>query len=331
LIGLIVLCLATAQPACVCPLAAQESSKPFTPSVPADPVEKEYDELLLEDDAAQAEVDAWIQQAPSGDTDDHPFADATLELRIKQRFDTIRRRYESFLQRHPKHARAFVAYGSFLHDIGEELAAKARWEQALEIDPTLPAAWNNLANYYGHRGPVKKAFEFYEKAIELDPAQSLYYHNFGTTVYLFRKDVREYYGITEQEVFDKALNLYDQAMELDPDNFLLASDVAQTFYGIRPMRLDDALAAWRKTYSLARDDIERQGIELHFARLKLGDDRFNEAREHLSRVTHPMYQVLKERLERNIRRQESPGTEEPTGADVIESKSGTPKTGAVPQ
>jgi hypothetical protein len=44
-----------------------------------------------------------------------------------------------------------------------------------------------------------------------------------------------------------------------------------------------------------------------------------------------MYQVLKERLERNIRRQESPGTEEPTGADVIESKSGTPKTGAVPQ
>ena len=31
---------------------------------------------------------------------------------------------------------------------------------------------------------VKKAFSYYEKAIELDPKEPVYYHNFGTTVFL---------------------------------------------------------------------------------------------------------------------------------------------------
>ena len=71
----------------------------------------------------------------------------------------------------------------------------------------------------------------------------------GDTVFLFRKDAREFYGITEQQVFDKALGLYAEALKLDPKNFPLASDVAQTYYGIRPMRLDDALKAWTSTFT----------------------------------------------------------------------------------
>ena len=79
--------------------------------------------------------------------------------------------------------------------------------------------YNNLANLYGHTGPVKKAFEYYAKAIELNPQEPLYYHNFGDTVYLFRKDAMEFYGITEQQVYDKALELYSKALKLDPQQF----------------------------------------------------------------------------------------------------------------
>ena len=62
---------------------------------------------------------------------------------------------------------------------------------AKDLDSTRPSIWNNLANYYGHRGDVRTAFDYYQKAIDLDPNESVYYHNFGTTVYLFRRDAEE--------------------------------------------------------------------------------------------------------------------------------------------
>jgi tetratricopeptide (TPR) repeat protein len=153
--------------------------------------------------------------------------------------------------------------------------------------------YNNLANIYGHDGPTKKAFEYYAKAIELNPSESVYYHNFGTTVYLFRKDAREYYGITEQQVFDKALELYAKAIKLDPTNFPLASDIAQTYYGIKPTRTEDALRSWTNALALARDEVEREGVYLHLARIKLHAERFDEARAHLNTVTNEMYMALK--------------------------------------
>ena len=123
----------------------------------------------------------------------------------------------------------------------------------------IPRAWNNLANYYGHRSPVKKAFEYYAKAIELDGNESVYYHNLAVTVYLFRTDAEEYYHLTEQQVFDKALDLYRKAIALDPDNFVLFSDYAESFYGTKPPRWQDGLAAWTEALKIAHDDLERRG------------------------------------------------------------------------
>ena len=33
-------------------------------------------------------------------------------------------------------------------------------------------------------------------------------------------------------------------MQLEPDNFPLATDYAESYYGIRPLRTNDALVAW---------------------------------------------------------------------------------------
>src|SRR5206468_6813978 len=132
--------------------------------------------------------------------------------------------------------RARIAFASFLGDLNDEEASQTEYENALELETNNPAIYNNLANIYGHTGPVKKAFEFYARAIELNPSEPVYYHNFGTTVFLFRKDAREFYGIDEQQVFNKALELYAKAIKLDPTNFPLASDIAQTYYGIKPTR-----------------------------------------------------------------------------------------------
>ena len=287
---------------------------------PNDPVEKEYKKLLEDDDDAQGEVDQWIRDNDAAAAKGAGVPSADLRRRIRDRFAPIRQAYEDFLKHHPDHARARVAYGSFLNDMQDEEGAQEQWEKALALNPKDPAVYNNLANFYGHTGSVKKAFEYYAKAIELNPKEPIYYHNFGDTVYLFRKDAREFYSITEQQVFDKALQLYSQALKLDPRNFPLASDVAQTYYGIKPLRLEAALNAWTNTLAIAHDEIEREGVYLHFARLKLHADRFDEVRAYLGAVTNEMYDVLKKRLAHNLDEQEHKAKETNAPPPVPEKK-----------
>jgi Flp pilus assembly protein TadD len=275
------------------------SSSPGAVAKANDPVEKELKQLMDADDEAQAEVDQWIRDndaAPRGAS----ASKADLQRRIRERFAPIRQAYADFVKRHPDHARGRVAYGSFLNDLQDEEGARTQWEKALDLNPKDPAAYNNLANLYTHTGPVKKAFEYYAKAIELKPQESLYHYNLGTTVYLFRKDAMAYFNLTEQQVYSKALELFSQALKLDPQNFPLASDVAQTYYGIKPLRLEEALRAWTNALAIAHDEIEREGVYVHFARLKLQADRFAEVRAHLNAVTNDMYDVLKKRLVRNL-------------------------------
>jgi tetratricopeptide (TPR) repeat protein len=230
----------------------------------------------------------------------------------------VRKGYEAFLSRHPDHVKARVAYGSFLGDIHDEESAQEQLEKALLLDTNNPAIYNNLANINGHIGDVKKAFGYYARAIQLNPREPVYYHNFGTTVFLFRKDAKEFYGITEQQVFDKALSLYSNALHFDPTNFPLASDVAQTYYGIKPPRTEEALQAWTNALSLAHDELEREGVYIHFARLKLHAGRYDEARGHLNTITNEAYANLKARLAKNIEEFEhtssSPASQSSTSA-----------------
>ena len=67
----------------------------------------------------------------------------------------IERAVFPFLAKHPNHVRARIAYASFLGDINDEEASQTEYEKALKLDTNNPAIYNNLANIYGHTGPVK--------------------------------------------------------------------------------------------------------------------------------------------------------------------------------
>lgn len=302
LVALVGALLATNQPAAVSNLVEKTTGAKIEITDPNDPVEQAFQKVMDEDDAAHAEVDKWL-------TDNQAFAakgagqsEAELNKRIDARFELVRQGYEGFLATHTNHARAHLAYAGFLEEIQREDEAVAHMQKSRDLDPKNPAVWNNLANYHGHRGPVKLSFEYYAKAIELNPREPIYYHNFGTTVYLFRPDAREYYHIDEQQVFNKALELYSNALWLDPTNFPLASDVAQTYYGIRPLRVDAALKAWTNALALAHDSVEREGVYVHFARLNWMAGRTNLSLTHLNNITNTMYGDLKDRLRRNLDR-----------------------------
>ena len=314
LTGALSVLLATNQPAALSNLVKSATGLSIEVTDPNDPIEMEFRKLMEADDAAQTEVDGWIKQNNEFAKADAGVAEATLNARIDQRFAPVRKGYEAFLQKHPKHARAQLAYGSFLNDIGEEEAAYKHWEKAREADPKNPAVWNNLANWHGHNGPVKKAFEYYEKAIALNPNESLYYYNLATTVYMFRNDATNYFSLDREKVFAKAMALYGQALELDPENFILATDIAQSYYNFLPVKTgdeeadrqrvqkhwQDALAAWEKALKLARDDIERQGVLVHFARIRINRGELESARNYLAGITNQMFAGTKTNLTKRL-------------------------------
>jgi tetratricopeptide (TPR) repeat protein len=308
LIGLVGAVLATNQPLAVSNLVQQHTGISVPVAEANDPVERELQQLMTDDDAATAEVDKWIRDNNDFFAQGAGVPKEELNKRIMDRFASVRKNYEDFLRRHPDSAHGYLAYGSFLNDIGEEDAAVDEYEKSRQLDPKNPAVWNNLANYYGEHGPLTNAFIDYEKAIKLNPAEPVYYQNMATTVYLYRRDAMEYYHIKEPQVFDKALALYQQAMKLDPENFPLATDYAQSYYGIRPLRTNDALVAWTNALNIARDDVEREGVYLHLARIKTSIGQYDESRALLDGVTNEALIDMKKRLQRSLHDHQFPPT-----------------------
>ena len=305
-IGLLGALLATNQPLAVSNVIQQQTG--VAVEVAADPVAQELRDVMVTDDAAQSDVNDWVH---AFDAQTHTNKTAEVEAlnkRILARFDDVRHGYEKFLRNHPDHARGFLAYGSFLNDIGDEDGAKTQYDNSKQLDPKNPAVWNNLANFYGEHGELTNAFAGYSEAIRLKPDEPVYYQNFATTVYLYRKDAREFYSLDEQQVFDKALGLYKQAMQLAPGDFVLATDYAESYYGIKPLRTNDALVAWTNAMNIAHTDAERQGVELHLARVKIASGLFDEARAHLATVTNAAYADLKNRLTRSLADHENSAT-----------------------
>lgn len=252
--------------------------------------------------AAEREVESWIQ-ANQFSTNHSPQSEKELNRRIEARLGAVQKEYEQLVAAYPTNDLARVDYATFLSDVmRDEPAALKQLETALRFNTNNADIYNNLANIYGHIGSVRKAFDFYTRAIELNPREPVYYHNFGTTVFLFRTDVKEHYRLNEQQVFDKALDLYAKAMKYDATNFDLASDVAVTYYGIQPPRIEAALQAWTNALRLARSPSQRQEVELHLARLKIKNREFEQARAILNTVTNQQHLDVKRRLERTLDR-----------------------------
>lgn len=319
LVGLLSALVATNPPAAVSNLVQQKTGIAVPVATTNDPIEREFRRLMEADDDAQAEVDRWIVERRRAGAAETEVEQALFRARIKRRFEPVVKGYEDFLQKNPGHSGARVAYGSFLNDIGEEEAAEKQWEKARQVNPKDPAVWNNLANFYGHNGDVKKSFDYYAKAIELDPDEPVYYQNLATTVFLFRKDAMEFYKITEQQVFAKAMDLYRKACALDPQNFSMAAELAQTYYGIKPdtsgdveanrkARLelaDEALAAWQVAQKLSTNNLEQEGINLHFARWHINAGRFEDARKNLQGVTNEFWSASLRTLTKKLATHES--------------------------
>ena len=71
-----------------------------------------------------------------------------------------------------------VEFGIAVAQRGLWREAIYRWERATKLDPTYAAAHNNLAIAYEHEGELDKARGAYEKAMELEPGNTLIKQNY---------------------------------------------------------------------------------------------------------------------------------------------------------
>jgi Flp pilus assembly protein TadD len=75
-------------------------------------------------------------------------------------------------------AKKQVEFGISVAQRGLWREAIYRWERAAQIDPTYAAALNNLGIAYEHEGELDKARAAYEKALELEPNNTLIRQNY---------------------------------------------------------------------------------------------------------------------------------------------------------
>jgi Tfp pilus assembly protein PilF len=297
------------------------------PPVASDPVEMELKKITDDEEAFVAEVAQWIAE---GGRTNSPEARAGLKLRIDKRQEAVGKAYAGFIQRHPRHTSGRIAYADFQMGTGNEDGARETLENALLTDTNNAAVYSGLGHLYTHTGPVRKAFDCFARAVELDPREPEYFQNFGTLVYLFRRDAMEIYGITEQQVFDKAMNLYSNWLRLDPTNFPAACDVASSYFGIRPLRAGDALKSWTNALSLARNAVEQEEVRLNIARIQIAARQFAAARASIDSVTNAALAGTKQRLLRAVRTREMEacGTNAPPATGG--AKEGDPVPRALP-
>ena len=75
-------------------------------------------------------------------------------------------------------AKGQVDFGIKVAQSGLWKEATFWWLKAVEFDPTYAAAWNNLAIAYEHQGNFTEAQKAYEKALELDPKNTMIRQNY---------------------------------------------------------------------------------------------------------------------------------------------------------
>jgi Flp pilus assembly protein TadD len=76
-------------------------------------------------------------------------------------------------------AKVHVDFGITLAQKSLWKDATVRWERAVEIDPTYAAAWNDLGIGYEQLGEFDKARSAYEKAMQLEPGNTMIANNYA--------------------------------------------------------------------------------------------------------------------------------------------------------
>jgi len=276
-------------------------------------VERQFRFLLSREDELHAQYDQFDSHTPKADLD-----------RWNSQIRRLEGDYQHFLNNHPQHARAMVAYGELLDDQGQMEDAERWWKRAIAADPNEAYAYNDLANHYGHNGHADQALRYYQTAIRLVPTEPVFRFNWATTCSLFWNESRAVYGWDKNQIFQHALEQLRSARDLAPQNFDYSSAYAETFFQTPTTNWPEAYQAWQFCLHQPLGEGNQQFVYANLARVCIRMGQFDEARQWASHLSRGEQESARRAIERRI-------AESTKAADASATNSASPAPGPVPK
>ncbi|MBU62727.1 MAG: hypothetical protein CMI26_09515 [Opitutae bacterium] len=235
------------------------------------------------------------------------------EEELTRRAQGIISSYESYLEDNPRDVNGLILYGKFLRRMGQPRHATGLFLEADKIDPRLAVVKQNIANYLVEEGRLADALPFLLKAVELEPKEPVYHHQFGTFLFLFKKDLSSL-GIVSIQTNERSMHeAFRSASELAPDNFEYKLRYAQSFFDISDPDFDKALGVWQDLRNEAGDHplSEREYLALGEARAMTQLGMGKEAVTILKTITSPSLRATRESLIKELKQSDATGKPSP--------------------
>jgi protein O-GlcNAc transferase len=161
-----------------------------------------------------------------------------VRLHQQGRLDSAQRQYRKILAVQPKHFDARHLLGlvrlhqGFPADAAKEITA------ALDINPSFPFAWVNLAASFEHLGNADGALASYDRAIAIKPDYAEAFNDRGRLLRGLRR-------------LNEALASFDRAIALQPNFAMAYNNRGNVLVDLK--RLDEALASYDRAIAIKPD------------------------------------------------------------------------------
>jgi tetratricopeptide (TPR) repeat protein len=273
------------------------SLQPVQAADTAGALNAEFKDLLLADEAALQAIDRLMAENNAFAEQGAGLPHAMLSTKVHGIVDPVRERYVKFLAAHPDHVRGHLAYASFLGEFSESPEILQHLEKALALAPEDPVVLNNVAKHHAEHGEAARAFGLIQKALEKRSDEPTYLRNLAGMMQVYRKEATTFFQLDgERQLHSHVTRLYRRAIALQPDDFLLRTALGQALYRADPFPVEEAITAWQEALRLASTPLEREGVEIHLARVHIRHRDYHAARRHLESVTAPELAEEKNRL-----------------------------------
>jgi tetratricopeptide (TPR) repeat protein len=144
---------------------------------------------------------------------------------------------------------------------------------------------------------VKRAAEFYARAVARAPGNAAGHFSYANVVFLFRHELHDTAHPDSDAVLDEALKQFSEAARLQPLNAEYARAFAEAFYSVTKPDWQGALEAWQHFYDVSP---QKDFALLNLARVQINLGNKIEARASLARIKGPEYSRLKARLSERL-------------------------------
>ncbi len=164
----------------------------------------------------------------------------------------------------------------------QEKQARKAFDQALKLDQSCAAAWNNRGFVEQMKKNYGKASKYYDKALALKPEAPTFHYNLASVYFArhkYQEAAQEYRAayLIDPDIFDRVSRMGVLAQTSSPEDRAAFSFMVARMYA-QAGDVDHSLEYLRKAMEEGYRDIKKVYTESEFATLRT-DKRFTELME----------------------------------------------------